>query len=100
MIAMWEESRMSLGRRCVATPPTLGQGLGHKNHQLLEDKRLLKFQQEGAMHDHKRVPLRTSLDKFNSVTQSCPTLCNPMNCSTPVLPVHNELWKFTQTHVY
>ena len=38
--------------------------------------------------------------KLSSVTQSCPTLCNPMNCSTPGLPVHHELPEFTQTHVY
>ena len=30
--------------------------------------------------------------------QSCPTLCNPMNRSTPGLPVHHQLWAFTQTH--
>ena len=29
--------------------------------------------------------------QFSSVTQSCPTLCNPMNCSTPRLPVHHQL---------
>ena len=34
--------------------------------------------------------------QFNSVTQSCPTLCNPMNCSTPGLPVHHNLLEFTQ----
>ena len=38
--------------------------------------------------------------QFNSVTQSCPTLCHPMNCSTPGLPVHHQLLKFTQTHVH
>ena len=32
--------------------------------------------------------------------QSCPTLCNPMNCSTPGLPVHHQLPEFTQTHVH
>ena len=36
--------------------------------------------------------------QFSSVTQSCPTLCNPMNCSTPGLPVHHQLPEFTQTH--
>ena len=36
--------------------------------------------------------------QFSSVTQSCPTLCDPMNCSTPGLPVHHQLPKFTQTH--
>ena len=37
---------------------------------------------------------------FSSVTQSCPTLCNPMNHSTPGLPVHHQLPEFTQTHVH
>ena len=32
--------------------------------------------------------------------QSCPTLCDPMNCSTPGLPVHYQLPEFTQTHVH
>ena len=34
------------------------------------------------------------------VAQSCPTLCNPMNCSMPGLPVHHQLPEFTQTHVH
>ena len=38
--------------------------------------------------------------QFSSVAQSCPTLCNPMNCSTPGLPVHQQLLEFTQTHVH
>ena len=38
--------------------------------------------------------------KFSSVTQSCPTLCNPMNRSIPGLPVHHQLLEFTQTHVH
>ena len=37
---------------------------------------------------------------FNSVTQSCLTLCDPMNRSTPGLPVHHQLPESTQTHVY
>ena len=37
--------------------------------------------------------------QFSSVTQSCPTLCDPMNCSTPGLPVQNQLPESTQTHV-
>ena len=37
---------------------------------------------------------------FSSVTQSCPTLCNPMNRSMPGLPVHHQLPEFTQTHVH
>ena len=38
--------------------------------------------------------------QFSSVTQSCPTFCDPMNCSTPGLPVHHQLPEFTQTHVH
>ena len=38
--------------------------------------------------------------QFGSVIQSCPTLCNPMNCSTPGLSVHHQLPEFTQTHVH
>ena len=37
--------------------------------------------------------------QFSSVAQSCPTLCSPMNRSTPGLPVHHQLLEFTQTHV-
>jgi len=37
--------------------------------------------------------------QFSSVAQSCTTLCNPMNCSTPGLPVHHQLLESTQTHV-
>ena len=37
---------------------------------------------------------------FNSVAQSCPTLCDPTNHSTPGLPVHHKLPEYTQTHVH
>ena len=38
--------------------------------------------------------------QFSSVTQSCPTLCNPMDCSTPGYPVHHQLPQLAQTHVH
>ena len=37
---------------------------------------------------------------FSSVAQSCPTLCDPMDCSMPGLSVHHRLLGFTQTHVH
>ena len=37
---------------------------------------------------------------FSSVTQSCPTLCDPMDCSTPGFPVQDQLSKLAQTHVH
>ena len=38
--------------------------------------------------------------QFSPVAQSCPTPCDPMDCSTPGLPVHHQLPEFTQTHVH
>ena len=43
---------------------------------------------------------QTGSVQFSSVAQSCLTLCDPMNCSTPGLPVHHQLLEFTQTHVH
>ena len=43
-------------------------------------------------------PIRS--DQIRSVTQSCLTLCDPMNHSTPGFPVHHQLLEFTQTHVH
>ena len=42
----------------------------------------------------------TGISQFSSVAQLCPTLCDPMNRSTPGLPVHHQLLEFTQTHVH
>ena len=47
-----------------------------------------------------RVPCAIQSDQSRSVAQSCPTLCDPMNRSTPGLPVHHQLPEFTQTHVH
>ena len=48
----------------------------------------------------KKLNIELPSFQFSSVTQSCPTLCNPMDCSTPDLPVHHQLLEFTQTHVH
>ena len=40
------------------------------------------------------------ITQFSSVAQLCPTLCDPMNRSTPGLPLHHQLPEFTQTHVH
>ena len=44
--------------------------------------------------------IHASTVQFSSVAQSCPTLCDPMNHSTPGFPVHHQLPEFTQTHVH
>ena len=42
----------------------------------------------------------SSLHQFSSVTQLCPTLCDPMDCSMPDFPVHHQLLELTQTHIH
>jgi len=43
---------------------------------------------------------RTESIQFSSVTQSCPNLCDPIDCNTPGLPVHHQLLESTQIHVH
>ena len=46
------------------------------------------------------LPIKVLCAQFSSVAQSCPTLCDPMDRSTPGLPVHHQLPEFTQAHVH
>ena len=63
---------------------------------------------EAARHTHTQGHTRSFCSiissyttvQFSSDVQSCPTLCDPMNRSTPGLPVHHQLLEFTQTHVH
>ena len=49
---------------------------------------------------HQHHPGSPLVIQFSSVTQSSPTLCDPMDCSMPDFPVHHQLPEFAQTHVY
>ena len=65
---------------------------------------LMKVKKESEKAGLKLIIQKTKImasapSQFISVTQSCPTLCDPMNHSTPGLPVH-QLSEFTQTHVH
>ena len=55
----------------------------------------LKKEKKKSLHS-----VQFSSVQFSSVAQSCPTLCHPMNRSTPGLTVHRQLPEFTQTHVH
>ena len=55
---------------------------------------------ESALDCKEIKPVDPKEVQFSSVAQSCPTLCDPMNRSTPGLPVHHQLLEFTQTHVH
>ena len=54
----------------------------------------------GRINIVKMSILPKAIYQFSSVAQSCPTLCDPMNHSTPGLPVHHQLPEFTQTHAH
>ena len=53
-----------------------------------------------ARRSNQSILKEISSIQFSSVTQSCPTLCDPMNRSMPGLPLHHQLPEFTQTHVH
>ena len=67
------------------------------NAQLLQ-KKIFKTFSKNLPSSHNLETF--SLVQFSSVAQSCPTLCYPMNHSTPGLPVHHQLPEFTQTHIH
>ena len=76
---------------------------GVKNIQWRKDNLFNKWCWENWSTTCKRMKLEYFLTpsvQFSSVAQSCPTLCDPMNHSTPGLPVHHQLPEFTQTHVH
>ena len=70
-----------------------------------EAGRLQSMRWQRVGHDwsnlaHMHLYIYISSVQFSSVTQLCPTLCDPMNRSTPGLPVHHQHSEFTQTHVH
>ena len=65
------------------------------DHELLIAKFRLKLKKVGKI-----IRPFSHFSSASSVAQSCPTLCDPMNCSMPGLPVHHQLPEFTQTHVH
>ena len=60
------------------------------------------LQMVNCSHEIKRYLLlgRKAMINLSSVAQSCMTLCDSMECSTPGLPIHHQLPEFTQTHVH
>ena len=81
---------------------------GHLNKYLKEGARQIisgrTFQSMGTVARAPRQDMPLSYCsgsvQFSSVTQSCLTLCDPVDCSRPGLPVHHQLPEFTQTHVH
>ena len=79
---------------------------GEALHQQKQDQELTVAQIMNSLLPNSHLNWRksgTPLDQsvqFSSVAQLCPTLCHPMNSSTPGLPVHHQLPEFTQIHVH
>ena len=88
--ASWSFSDHSIHRSINHSPSWRTYFEAYTNHPFILMFPLLVFQQHSSV-------LHV---QFRSVTQSRPTLCDPMNCNTPGLPVHHQLPEFTRTHVY
>jgi len=75
------------------------------NHRLPGDSavtcvKIILFTTEFLVNRYRYFYRHEKVVQFSSVTQSCLTFCNPMDCSTPGLPVSHQLPEFTQTHVH
>ena len=68
--------------------------------EALLHKRVNVFKKQNRFNYNFFPNQNPTLFQLSSVAQSCLTLCDPMNCSTPGLPVHHHLPEFTQTHVH
>ena len=93
-------------RSSIQSPKTRPRADCCSDHELLNAKFRLKLKKVGKTtrtrpfrYDLNKIPYDFTV-QFSSVAQSCPTLCDPMNRSTPGLPVHHQLSEFTQTHVH
>ena len=97
----------------LSSIPGLGRPLeeGMATHSNILAWRIPRIEESGGLqsmglqrigHDlvTKPPPHEVTSVQFSSVAQSCPTLCDPMNHSTPGLPVHHQLPEFTQTHIH
>ena len=81
---------------CQAPPPSKSTGVGC--HFLFQE--IFLTQGSNPQTHFFCICMNISSVQFSSVAQSCPTLCHPMNRSTPGLPVHHQPPEFTQTHIH
>ena len=99
LTAVSEEELKSLLMKVKEESEKAGLKLNIQETKIIASSPIVSWQIEG-----KKVEVVTDFifisDQIRSVAQSYPTLCNPMNHSTPGLPVHHLLPEFTQTHVH
>ena len=89
--ALWPMDCSPWGSFVLGDCPGKNTGLGC--HALLQGK-------IRSIYTHTHIYTHVYIHQIRSVAQSCLTLCDPMNRSTPGLPVHHQLPEFTQTHVH
>ena len=94
-----------LHHRVFSGHPTWRQSPSETNYQIMRQPLLqvLSICCIHSLNSHKetvREMLSFSSVQFSSVAQSCPALCNPMDCTTPAFPAHHQLLELTQTHVH
>ena len=90
------------GLRYLSPGDRLHPGIKHWSPSLQANSLLSEPSENPSISQNVGPSYQTYLSsiQFSSVAQSCPTLCDPMNCGTPGLPVHHQLLEFTQTHVH
>ena len=74
--------------------------MGNKYMKICLSSLVIREMQIKTTMGYNYIALQSVSQSVSSVTQSCPTLCDPMNCSMPGLPIHHQLPEFTQTHVH
>ena len=88
---------------------TTAESRGHSAHALRREVTAMRSphtttREESPLpqtRESPRVAIKTQhIHQFSSVAQSCPTLCDPVDCSTPGFPVYHQLLEPTQTHVH
>ena len=90
-----EEELKSLLMKVKEESGKVGLKLNIQNTKIMASGPITSWEIDGTVET-----VQFSSVQFSSVAQSCPTLCDPKNCSTPGLPVHHRLLEFTQTHVH
>ena len=104
-VSIWNYCSVSHGiwRRKWQPTPVLLPGKSHGGRSLVGYSPWGRKESDTTERLHFHLSLLQGMDSsvhFSSVTQSCPTHCDPMNHSMSGLPVHHQLPEFTQTHVY
>ena len=91
-LSYFKSKKMMLWKCCTQYASKFGKlSTGHRT-----GKCQFSFQSQ-----RKAMPVKVAqFSSVSSVAQSCPTLCDPMNCSKPGLPVHHQLLEFTKTHIH